>query len=336
MATKRYPSSIDVARRAGVSQSAVSRSFTPGASVSPETRAKVLAAAEVLGFRPSLIPQILLTDRSGLVALVSGGLENAFYARVLEAFAAALRARGQQILLVPAESDYALDAVVARLCQYRVDAIVSALAVLSQTVAETLSAFRVPVVSFNTPVIAPWVGAVGSDNLAGGRRAATLFSARGARVCAYLEGPGDSPASRERLTGYRTGLRAAGLSEPMVGQADYTYAGGAEAAARLVAATRFDALFCCNDLCALGAIDALRRAGRRVPEDVLVAGYDDNPAAAWDAYGLTSFDQDVPELVAAALAEVERMGQGDPAGRRILVPPRLVERTSTHPPGQPR
>ncbi|MCJ2057996.1 LacI family DNA-binding transcriptional regulator [Methylobacterium sp. J-048] len=330
MVSKRYPTSIEVARLAGVSQSAVSRTFTPGASVSARTRDKVLAAAETLGFRPSLIPKIMLTDRSGLVALVVGGLENAFYARVVQTLAARLREAGNQILLVPVDSDYTLDAVAARLAQYRVDAIVSALAVLSRDAAETLSASRIPVVSFNTPVTAARVGSVGSDNALGGRQAAALLHACGVRHPAFVSGPADSPASAERLTGFRDGLHASGLPEPRVAGCAYTYDGGAEATTQLCAAGPVDGIFCANDLCALGTIDALRRAGRRIPEDVRVIGYDDTPAASWGGYDLTSFDQDVPALVEAALAMIARMSAEDVGiGERMLIPPRLTERGST-------
>ena len=330
MVSKRYPTSVEVARLAGVSQSAVSRTFTPGASVSARTRDKVLAAAETLGFQPSLIPRIMLTDRSGLVALVVGGLENAFYARVVQIFAARLREAGNQIVLVPVDSDYTLDAVAARLAQYRVDAIVSALAVLSQDAAETLSASRIPVVSFNTPVTAERIGSVGSDNALGGRQAAALLHDRGVRHPAFIAGPADSPASAERLAGFRDGLRAAGLPEPRVAGSAYTYEGGAEAAMRIRADAPFDGVFCANDLCALGAIDALRRAGRRVPDEVRVIGYDDIPAAGWGGYDLTSFDQDVPALVEEALAMIARMSGPETAlGERVLIPPRLIERGST-------
>lgn len=330
MVLKRYPTSVEVARLAGVSQSAVSRTFTPGASVSARTRDKVLAAAETLGFQPSLIPRIMLTDRSGLVALVVGGLENAFYARVVQIFAARLREAGNQIVLVPVDSDYTLDAVAARLAQYRVDAIVSALAVLSQDAAETLSASRIPVVSFNTPVTAERIGSVGSDNALGGRQAAALLHARGAHCPAFIAGPADSPASAERLAGFREGLRAAGLPEPRISGSAYTYEGGAAAATRLHAEAPVDGVFCANDLCALGAIDALRRAGRRVPDEVRVIGYDDIPAAGWGGYDLTSFDQDVPALVEAALAMIARMSGPETAlGERVLIPPRLIERGST-------
>lgn len=330
MVSKRYPTSIEVARLAGVSQSAVSRTFTPGASVSARTREKVLAAAETLGFQPSLIPKIMLTDRSGLVALVVGGLENAFYARVVQSLAACLREAGNQIVLVPVDSDYTLDAVAARLAQYRVDAIVSALAVLSQDAAETLSASRIPVVSFNTPVTAARVGSVGSDNALGGRQAARLLHARDVHHPAFVAGPAISPASTERLTGFREALREAGRPEPRVAGSAYTYEGGAEAATQLCAEGPIDGIFCANDLCALGTIDALRRAGRRVPEDVRVIGYDDIPAAGWGGYDLTSFDQDVPALVEATLAMLDRMSATDAAaGERVLIPPRLTERGST-------
>jgi DNA-binding LacI/PurR family transcriptional regulator len=330
MASKHYPSSLEVARLAGVSQSAVSRTFTPGASVSARTRDKVLAAAKTLGFQPSLIPKIMLTNRSGLVALVTGGLENPFYARIVQIFAARLRAAGQQAVLVPVDSDYTLDAVARRLVQYRVDAIVSALAVLSREAAETLSAARIPVVSFNTPVTAPRVGSVGSDNAHGGRQAATLLHARGARHLAYIAGPADSPASADRLAGFRAGARHHELPDPAVAGRSYTYQGGAEAAIRLLADGPVDGLFCANDLCALGAIDALRKSGLRIPEHVRVIGYDDIPAASLAGYGLTSFDQDVPSLVDTAVAMIDRMAAAaDPSGERILVKPRLIERAST-------
>lgn len=329
MTQKRYPSSTEVARLAGVSQSAVSRTFTPGASVSKKTREKVMAAADELGFRPSLIPQIMLTNRSGFVAVVVGGLENPFYARVLETFATRLREAGKQILLVPIEHDYALDAVVARLSQYRVDAIVSALAVLSQDVARTLSAFRIPVVSFNTPVTAEWVSSVGSDNLEGGRQAAALLHESGATRFAFLAGAAESPASQERLAGFCEGLEARRLPQPLVVGEAYTYASGAASACALVEADEtIDGIFCANDLIALGAIDTLRKAGRHVPDDAMVIGYDNIQAATWGAYDLTTFDQDVPALVDATLALTERMFESGGTPERLLVRPLLVRRRS--------
>lgn len=331
---KRYASSTDVARLAGVSQSAVSRSFTPGASVSAETRRKVMAAADALGFRPSIIPQIMLTNRSGLVAVIVGGLRNAFYGAVLERFATRLRDAGHQVLLVPVESDYSLDTVLEELRSYRVDAIVSGLAVLSQEVADALSAFRIPIVSCNTSVTSDWVASVDSDNRGAGRVAAEWLRRCGGTRFAFLAGPEESPASRDRLDGFRAGLAALGLDEPRVVIGDYSYDGGRAAAARLFAEAPADAIFCANDLVALGAMDAIRkRLGLRIPEDVMVIGYDDIPSAAWDSYDLTTFDQDPEGLVVQALDLVREMGENGPArGRVRVVQARFIPRGSTRNP----
>lgn len=139
---KRYSSSIDVAQLAGVSQSAVSRTYREGASVSEETRRKVLEAATALDYRPSMIPRIMLTHRSYLVAVVVGGLYNPFYANVLEIFSARLQEAGYLVLLIHTDSGHTLDDIIPRLSSYRVDAIVSALAVMSGAAAQDLARLK--------------------------------------------------------------------------------------------------------------------------------------------------------------------------------------------------
>ena len=99
-ARKKYASSLDVAKLAGVSQAAVSRTFTEGASVSAKTREKVLAAADKLGYRPSIIPRIMLTSRSSLIAVVSGGLQQPFYASIVERFSREIQKSGSTVLTV--------------------------------------------------------------------------------------------------------------------------------------------------------------------------------------------------------------------------------------------
>ncbi len=208
----RYTSSTDVARLAGVSQSAVSRAYTPGASVSAETRRKVLEAAEVLGYRPSLIPGIMLKHRSRLVAMVVGGLYNPFYATVLELFATRLQEIGNQVLLVHVDSGFSLDEAIPRLAGYRVDAVVSALAVLSQDAAAALARLEIPVVCFNTPLKNEWVSSISSDNREAGGAMADLFIAGGAGTFGYITGPRGSPANEDRLAGYRDRLLQTGIS----------------------------------------------------------------------------------------------------------------------------
>ena len=329
----RYASSTDVARLAGVSQSAVSRTYKPGASVSAETRRRVLEAAEKLGYRPSLIPQIMLNHRSYLVAIVIGGMYNPFYSAVLEQFTIKLQEIGHQVLLVHVDSGHALDAVIPRLASYRVDAIVSALAVLSAEAAEELARFKIPVISFNTPVNNEWVSSVSCDNEGAGAEIADLFFARGARSFGYITGPFGSPASEERFAGYRNRLREMGFADLRVAAADFHYEAGFDAALTMLDnGDRPDAIFCGNDLMAMGAIDAIRkRSGLRVPEDMMVAGFDDIPTASWAAYDLTTFVQDAPLMVDEALRIVASTAATHASQGKIgiVMPARLIERGST-------
>lgn len=332
---KRYASSTDVARLAGVSQSAVSRTYKPGASVSDETRQKVLAAAAELGYRPSMIPQIMLTHRSNLVALVVGGMYNPFYAKTLERFTSGLQAAGHQVLLVHVDSGHTLDGAIPRLVSYRVDAIVSALAILSPAAVDELSRLNIPIISFNTPVHNDWISSVCCDNVAAGRMAADLLIERQGRSFAYVRGPLGSPASEERLQGFAERLRAKGFAAPRLSQGDFRYEGGLAAGLELLAGReRPDAIFCGNDLMALGLIDAAReRLGLRVPEDVMVVGFDDIPQASWEAYRLTTIAQDEAVMTDHALRIVTRaMELHSGAGNeRLVVPGKLIERGSVRP-----
>ena len=327
----RYASSIDVARLAGVSQSSVSRTYRPGASVSAETREKVVAAAEQLGYRPSLIPQIMLNHRSHLVALVIGGMYNPFYARALEEFTVQLHATGRQVLLVPVESGHSFDSVIPRLASYRVDAIVSALAVLSAEAATALAKFKIPVVSFNTPVKNEWVTSISSDNRGAGAEIADLFIARGARSFASIAGPEGSPASDDRLTGFRDRLAARGFPDPTgrggtsVTRADGTGCGRCSATGRPPMRSSAPTISWRS------ARSTRSAATSRVPEDVLIAGFDDIAMAGWAAYDLTTFVQDAPRMVSETIrvlqiAEDVRAPLGEIS---LVLPARLVERGST-------
>lgn len=330
---RRHPSSTDVARLAGVSQSAVSRAFSEGKSISQETSRKVFDAAEKLGYSPNFIPRILLNHRSGLVAVVISGAANPFYARALEAFTVALQDTGRQALLVHVESDHSLDGIVPRLASYRVDAILSALPVLSREAARAFAKVRIPTVSFNTPIRNRWVTSVCSDSAGGAAMVADLFVARGARSFAYVAGSAGSHANGERFRGYRDRLRAHGFDRVAVAAGDFLYEGGFEAALALTArAPPPDAVFCANDLMAIGALDALRgRLGLRVPEDMLVAGYDDVPEASWAAYDLTTIVQDAPAMVEEAMSILESMMTSSKSAGGVVrvVPSRLIERSTT-------
>jgi DNA-binding LacI/PurR family transcriptional regulator len=321
----RRASSIDVARAANVSQSAVSRTFTPGASVSPATRAKVLAAAEALGYRPNLLPRMLIEGQTRMVAVVAGGLANPFYARALDLLAQALRAAGRLVVLVRVDSDQALDEVVADLAGYRVDAVVSALSVRSEATARALAAIGIPIVQLAHGVAGDGIWTVNVDNEAAGRAAADLLVRRGGTRFGYIGGV-DSPTQDRRERGFTQALAGHGFVPRRIVSPTYDHAGGAAAARELLAGGPVDALFCVNDVVACGAIDAARAMGLAVPGDLRVVGFDDIEQAGWPAYALTTFDQRLDELIAMVMEALP----GDPAiaRERLLAAP-LVERAST-------
>ena len=265
-------------------------------------RARIEDAALELGYRPSRLPGMMLSGKTGIVALVVGGFYNPFYTAMLEAFLRALKAAGKQAMLVQVESDLALDEVVGELDTYRVDGIVSALAVSSLEVAEQLARYRLPIVTLNSTVSSEWVRVVESDNRSAGQQAAQLLSQCGVQSFAYVGGAPDSRSQIERERGFLQAVVDLGHSAPVVAKGDYTYQGGWRAGLALADGEIPGGLFCANDLTAFGVIDALReKRGLVAGEDYRIIGYDNVDAAGWQGYGLTSFDQEVDTLAHLAI-----------------------------------
>jgi DNA-binding LacI/PurR family transcriptional regulator len=333
---RRTVTAHDVARRAGVSQSAVSRSFTPGASVSEATRAAVLAAAGELGYRPNLIARSLITRRSRIIGMAVGYLHNQFYPAVLEAMSARLQAHGYRLLLFTAPLAGHADPQLEDILRYQVDGLVLASTTLSSRLAAACAASGVPVVLFNRTIgDARGVESVTGDNRGGARRIAAFLLAGGHRRFAFVAGTADSSTSRDRERGFREALRAAGAGAPLRAVGGYEMAQAAEAAdALFTRADRPDAVFCASDHMAVAVMDAARfRHGLRVPEDVSIVGFDDAVPAGWPAYGLTTFAQPVEAMVAMTVDLLVRRIEGDTSPpRRIIVPGELVVRGSARRP----
>ena len=204
--------SFDVARLAQVSQSAVSRTFTPGASASEATRRKVLDAARMLGYRPNAHARSLITKRSRIIGVVLSYLENLFYAVALERLAERLQRDGYHVLLF-VNRDPNVDKLVGEILQYHVDGIVLAAATLSSNLARQCADASIPVVLFNRVMAAGSEGAVSSvrsDNEAGGRAVAHFLADAGHQRIAYIAGNEESSTNLERERGFRLGLAERG------------------------------------------------------------------------------------------------------------------------------
>lgn len=334
----RRATATDVAQRAGTSQSAVSRVFTPGASVSPALRERVLEAARSLDYRPNAIARTLITRRSRLVAVAMAHLTNQFYPSVLEALSNRLQAQGYQVLLFTADPHRPSDPLIEQVMRYQVDAVVLASTGLSSSLARECRRLRVPVVLFNRVADDPDTSSVTVDNEDGGHRIAAFLAAGGHRRPAFIAGIESSSTNRDRARGFAAGLRSAGLGTPACVPGHYSYEGAAEATRALLhRQDRPDAIFCANDHMAIACIDVARHEfGLSVPADLSVVGFDDVGPARWRGYDLTSFSQPLEPMVEATvrmlLALVEEPAQ---PVRRVVVKGELVLRGSARrPPGQ--
>ncbi len=320
----------DVARLAKVSQSAVSRTFSPGGSVSPKMRARVLEAAHALGYRPNALARAMISGRSGLIALMVAYLDNHFYPQVLEMLSRALQNRGYQVLLFMTDRG-PQDKVVQRMLQYQVEGIVMASATLSSSLARECAKTGTPVVLFNRTVPSLPASSVTSDNIEGGRQVAHLLARAGHARIAFIAGQEDSSTSRDREAGFLKGLAECGASVFSRAVGGYTREGAVRAIQDLFGRpSRPDAVFVANDHMAFAAMDLLRtHYGLRIPEEVSVVGYDDVPEAAWAAYDLTTVAQPGAEMVEATVAILLEQVERRLVNRRTAVlPSRLVVRGS--------
>lgn len=327
----------DVARLAGVSQSAVSRVFTPGASASKAMADKVRAAAEQLGYRPDPLARAMITGRTRIVGLVVAYLENQFYPMALERLSRALQERGYHILVFMAEnSTNKVAEVVQELIDYRVDGIITASVSLSNDLTARLASLGIPVVNFNRGQTDPRLTDVTSDNIAGARRATGFLIAAGHTRIAHVTGWQGSSTGRDRAEGFRQAMDTAGLAP--VAMIDGMYSRDTAAAVTREMFTgpdRPDAIFVGNDHMAFAVMDELRFGlGLRVPEDVSVIGYDDVPMAAWPAYDLTTIRQPVNRMVAATLEAILGLIDGTAVPRKTRIDgPLMVRRSARLPQG---
>jgi DNA-binding LacI/PurR family transcriptional regulator len=333
----RHTTSKDVARLAGVSQSAVSRTFTPGASVSPDTREKVMAAARQLGYRPNYIARSLNRQSTRLVGIVMLKIHDPFYAALLNVFTQRLQERGYWSLLLKVDDKEALEETLPQALQYQVDGIVLTSATLSSSLASHCAALGVPVVLCNRTSLDIQVNAVSCDHAGGARLLADLLARAGHRRIAYLSGEEGSSTNRERERGFGEALAGHGLRIFRRASGDYSYESGYRAAAELFKGPRRpDAVFCANDFMAMGAMDRLRELGARVPQEVSIVGFDDVAMAAWPQYRLTTIHQPVNRIVEATI-DVLLGAMASPEAERTIriLPATLVTRCSARLPEGP-
>lgn len=339
MIERAAPATIrDVADRAGVSTATVSRVLAGIGNPKPETAAAVLRAVEQLGYRPSGVARSLRMKRTRTLGLIVTDIQNPFFPELVQAADSAARGLNYSIILGSAAYDehramHYLDLMVDR----RVDGLIIASSQLSEESWQWLIASPVPVVVVNAEPSGLPVPVITSDNVGGTRLAVEHLVGLGHRRFAYIRGPEGFTADRPRFEGFRQACADAGIraSDIVEIRGDGQFEGGERATAELLAAgSNVTAIVCHNDVTAIGAMRAIRAAGKRVPGDISVVGCDDIAAAAWVVPALTTVAQQKAEMgtlavqrLAAALDDPGFTGHAE----TIRIPMVLRVRESTGP-----
>jgi DNA-binding LacI/PurR family transcriptional regulator len=325
-------SQIDVARLAGVSQAAVSRAFTPGASVSAEVRQQVLAAAEQLGYRPNAIARSLITNSTNIIGVVQVRFGNPFYSQIFKEFTQKLQDLGYSILLLNAAQDHEIEQTLPTALQYHVDGLIITSATLTSKMADECARIGTPVVLFNRYEMGTTANAVCCDNVGGGKLVANALLDAGYERLAYIAGEEGSSTNRDREQGFSQQLQTRGHTLAFRESGNqYTYEAGYAAAKRLLQNdTPPDAIFCASDLMAMGALDAAKEYCLKIPEDLGIVGFDDIEMAAWPSYAITTVRQPVDRMVDTTI-EILLTAIENPEAETVMkwIPATLVERKST-------
>lgn len=318
--------SFEVAERAQISRSTVSRALAGDPRISEATRQRVMAAAAELGYQPNFIARGLKNQSTRIVGVVVTDLDNPYHAHALQLLIEKMGGQGLAPLVFACNSGEGAENAIERLMSYQVDAVIALAAPFSRQIVDACLAGRKPLVLMNRHEGDATVSVVGGDGMWAGGMVADHLVGRGARSFAFFGGEDNTAISAERHTGFAERLRENGMSLAAVASSRYRYDDARRAAGSILQAAP-DAVFCANDTLAMALADTARATGTRMP---MIVGYDNSALAARPVYDLTSVDHNLDEMtsrtVEAALASAY---DPDAPALRLTIRPHLVERGST-------
>ena len=292
-------SAKDVAELAGVSRAAVSRCFTPGASVSAETRAKIIKAADQLGYQVNRLASGLIRNESGIVALIAAEIWTPYRARLLSALTEALQQAGKVALVINTDqSDDSVERALRQAISYRTDAAIFLSGMPARALTDTCHKNGMRLVLINREGDHPGSLLVRLRDAEAGRLAVTMLIAAGCRRLGLATSRADTPSLLERERGFREAATETGIDWVEDRRGATSYQTGLDLGMSLLARPdRPDGVFCTTDLLACGVMDAARwRLGLQIPDQFSVIGFDDIPQAGWESYALTTFRQPVEDI----------------------------------------
>jgi DNA-binding LacI/PurR family transcriptional regulator len=327
-------SAKDVAELAGVSRAAVSRCFTPGASISAETRARIVKAADQLGYQVNRLASGLIRNETGLVALIAADMATPYRSELLAALTEAVQQAGKVALLIKTDrTDGSAEQALRQAISYRTDAAIFLSGMPARSLAETCLRNGMRLVLINRDEDRPGALKVRLHDAEAGRQAVATLLAAGCRRLALASSGAGTHSISERERGFREAAQAAGVDwiEERFGATCYQ-TGQDLGMALLSRHDRPDGIFCATDLLACGVMDVARwRLGIRVPESLSLIGFDNIAQAGWDSYGLTTFSQPIDEMAVKSIEWLSAPASSDGEGTgtaEIVFAPRLVLRRS--------
>lgn len=326
----------DLARQLGMSVSTVSRAFYDDAIIAPETRERVLKRAAEIGYQPNPLARGLITKSSRIVGIVVSDITNPFYPEVLTRLTGRLQALDFNVMLVVTDPTRSEDEAVRVLLSYHPDVVIILATTLSSEASEACRKVGTPVVFFNRYGSDQHSYVVTCDNELGGRLVADHLIDLGHERLAFVAGLPNASTNVDRLKGFRARCFERGVSAPLSSAGhEFSYAAGYAAARQLLSANpRPTALFCANDILAIGAMDAARREfGLSIPDQLSVVGFDDIAMASWPSHALTTVRQPIDIMIERTTQLTVSLSRNDASQAAVQrLPGELVERNTTRAP----
>jgi len=295
--TKKIATSLDVAKLAGVSQSAVSRCFTKGASISSRTKLRVREAAKKLGYKDQSFFKNNEVEDSGLVGVILPYITNRYYPEVLTELHEALRLRGYRILLMTTDDSEELDEkLIQPYLKEKLIAIITATKPTYKFV-ESCNDQKIQVIAYNRNFKIPTTSSVSCDHRTGGEVIAKHYHHNDHKVVGLIEGMKGSFVSDERCKGFKNYIKNNTKIKLLTEKGNFTYEGGYEATEKLLQNKNLTAIFCADDTIAFGCLDFIKQKTKlKIPNQIEVIGYDDMLMANWESYNLSTIRQPIRQM----------------------------------------
>lgn len=330
-AGRSFVTARQVAELAGVSRSAVSRTFTNGASVSEATRQKVLRAADELGYHVNHLARSLIHEDSDIVCLIGADLNTPYQAWILEALTRRLQIIGRVAMVINTSGENEnVEAALRQTLNYRASATVVLSGAPPANLIQTCVASGQRVILINRDDRLKGPEHVTVDNMAAAGEACHMLWRAGCRTVAVVSSLAGTPSLVARERGFERAAKKAGMKVTTMRAGRTSYATGFEAGRRVLSGSgRPDAAFCVTDLLACGFMDAARfEFGMDVPADICVVGFDDIEQAGWSSYGLTTFRQPIDQIADHIMNLIEQPERADSAGGKTCFQAKAVWRRS--------